>query len=39
MSTIAELGSFLERERKTAGELPAPAGQPTGSGNGELVAS
>ena len=39
MSTIAELGSFLEREGKTAGEFPAPAGQPTGSGNGELVAS
>ena len=39
MSTIAELGSFLERESKTAGQLPAPAGQPTGSGNGELVAS
>ena len=31
--------SFLERESKTAGELPAPAGQPTGSGNGELVAA
>ena len=26
MSTIAELGAFLEREGKTAGELPAPAG-------------
>jgi regulator of protease activity HflC (stomatin/prohibitin superfamily) len=39
MSTIAELGSFLEREGKTAGELPALAGQPTGSGNGELVAA
>ena len=39
MSTIAELGSFLEREGKIAGELPAPAGQPTRSENGELVAS
>ena len=39
MSTIAELGTFLERESGAAGEHPASAGQPAGSGNGELVAS
>jgi regulator of protease activity HflC (stomatin/prohibitin superfamily) len=37
MSTIAELGAFLQRETEAAGERPVPAGQPTGSGNGELV--
>jgi hypothetical protein len=30
MSTIAELGSFLERESKAAGELPAALAPPTG---------
>ncbi len=35
MSTIAELGAFLERESRAAGELPAA---PTPSTNGELVA-
>ena len=39
MSTIAELGAFLERESKAAGELPAAPGQPTGSTNGEPVTS
>ncbi|MGO9821564.1 MAG: slipin family protein, partial [Solirubrobacteraceae bacterium] len=47
MSTIAELGAFLERETKAAGELTAPhptTGSATGqlvppSTNGELVAS
>src|SRR6202040_3554074 len=38
MSTIAELGAFLERESRAAGERPAASGQPAGSGNGELVA-
>ena len=38
MSTIAELGAFLERESKAAAELPA-ADQLSGSTNGELVAS
>src|SRR5207302_7564890 len=37
MSTIAELGTFLERESGAAGERPVPAGQPAPSGNGELV--
>jgi regulator of protease activity HflC (stomatin/prohibitin superfamily) len=35
MSTIAELGAFLERESRAASELPAA---PTRSTNGELVA-
>jgi regulator of protease activity HflC (stomatin/prohibitin superfamily) len=39
MSTIAELGTFLERESGAAGERPSPAGQSAGSGNGELMAS
>jgi regulator of protease activity HflC (stomatin/prohibitin superfamily) len=39
MSTIAELGAFLERETAAAGELPVPAGQPAGSENGEVVGS
>src|SRR5689334_23595133 len=38
MSTIAELGAFLERESKAASELPLTADQPAGSTNGELVA-
>jgi hypothetical protein len=38
MSTIAELGTFLERETAAAGERPA-TGQPARSENGELVAS
>ena len=37
MSTIAELGAFLERESKAAGELPAAPDVSTGSTNGELV--
>jgi hypothetical protein len=39
MSTIAELGTFLEREIAAAGDRAAPTGQPAGSGDGELVAS
>ncbi len=39
MSTIAELGSFLERESKAAGGLPAAPDLPAASTNGELVAS
>ncbi len=38
MSTIAELGAFLERESKAAHELPVTS-DPTPSTNGELVAS
>jgi regulator of protease activity HflC (stomatin/prohibitin superfamily) len=38
MSTIAELGAFLEREGQAAGALPA-APPPPGSANGELVPS
>jgi len=38
MSTIAELGAFLERESNAAAKLPA-ADQLSGSTNGELVAS
>ncbi|HEY2657473.1 MAG TPA: hypothetical protein VGI55_16945, partial [Solirubrobacteraceae bacterium] len=38
MSTIAELGAFLERETAAARELPTPSGQPARSENGELVA-
>jgi hypothetical protein len=37
MSTIAELGAFLERERKAAAELPATPDLTTASTNGELV--
>jgi regulator of protease activity HflC (stomatin/prohibitin superfamily) len=36
MSTIGELGAFLERESKAAGDFPAPAVQPA-AGNGEVV--
>jgi regulator of protease activity HflC (stomatin/prohibitin superfamily) len=36
MSTIGELGTFLARETKAAGELPTPH-VTTGSTNGELV--
>ena len=39
MSTIAELGAFLEREGKAARELPAAPCPPTGSPNGEPVRS
>jgi hypothetical protein len=39
MSTIAELGTFLERETAAAGERSAPTGQSARSENGELVAS
>jgi hypothetical protein len=39
MSTIAELGGFLERESKAAGELHAPPGPKTSSLDGETVAS
>jgi regulator of protease activity HflC (stomatin/prohibitin superfamily) len=38
MSTIAELGAFLERESEAARELPAAAGPPTGSTEREPVA-
>jgi regulator of protease activity HflC (stomatin/prohibitin superfamily) len=37
MSTIAELGAFLERENRAAGDLPAAPDVPAGSANGELV--
>ena len=37
MSTIGELGAFLARETKAAGELTAAPDIPTGSSNGELV--
>jgi regulator of protease activity HflC (stomatin/prohibitin superfamily) len=39
MSTIAELGAFLDRERQAAAALPVAPEQPPGSGNGELVSS
>ena len=35
MSTIAELGAFLERESAAAGDLPAAGGPPRGSSDGE----
>ena len=37
MSTIAELGAFLARESKAAGELPTPPDLTTASTNGELT--
>ena len=37
MSTISELGTFLEREGGAAGERRAPGGQPTRSGNEALA--
>jgi regulator of protease activity HflC (stomatin/prohibitin superfamily) len=39
MSTISELGAFLERETHAAAALPTPPGPPGGSANGELVPS
>ncbi len=39
MSTIGELGAFLERENRAAGDLPIPSPAPTASTNGELVPS
>jgi hypothetical protein len=39
MSTIAELGAFLERESKAVGIPAARVDQPTGSTNGERKAS
>src|SRR3954471_19291453 len=39
MSTIAELGAFLERESKAAAQSPARPEHPTRSANGELVTS
>src|SRR5437660_695201 len=39
MSTIAELGAFLERESEAAGRSPARPDQPTGSTDGELLTS
>jgi regulator of protease activity HflC (stomatin/prohibitin superfamily) len=39
MSTIAELGTFLERESKAARALPTPTSPPPGSANGGLVVS
>jgi regulator of protease activity HflC (stomatin/prohibitin superfamily) len=39
MSTIAELGAFLARESKAAGDLPVPAVVPTAPTNGEVVSS
>ena len=39
MSTIAELGAFLQRESQAAGALPAAPDRPTRSTNGELVPS
>jgi regulator of protease activity HflC (stomatin/prohibitin superfamily) len=38
MSTIAELGAFLEREKKAAQQLPSPDVTPPAT-NGELVSS
>ena len=37
MSTISELGAFLQHESKAASDLPATPTPPTGSTNGELV--
>jgi regulator of protease activity HflC (stomatin/prohibitin superfamily) len=39
MSTIAELGAFLDRETQAAAALPTPPTPPPGSANGELVPS
>ena len=39
MSTIAELGAFLERESKAAGQLPAAPGLPAASTSGEVPAA
>jgi regulator of protease activity HflC (stomatin/prohibitin superfamily) len=39
MSTIAELGQFLEREGTAAAALASAPNQPAGPANGELVAS
>ena len=39
MSTIGELGAFLARETKAAGELTVNPAPPTASTNGELVPS
>jgi regulator of protease activity HflC (stomatin/prohibitin superfamily) len=39
MSTIAELGAFLNRETEAAAGLPATPEHPTGVTNGELVRS
>ncbi|MGA2927394.1 MAG: SPFH domain-containing protein, partial [Solirubrobacteraceae bacterium] len=39
MSTIGELGAFLARESKAAGELPATPIVPTVASNGERVPS
>jgi regulator of protease activity HflC (stomatin/prohibitin superfamily) len=39
MSTIAELGAFLDRERQAAAALPVAPEKPAGSSNGELVSS
>jgi hypothetical protein len=38
MSTIAELGAFLNRENQAAGDLPVPPVQPATT-NGELVST
>jgi regulator of protease activity HflC (stomatin/prohibitin superfamily) len=38
MSTIAELGAFLDRERKAAAALPTPP-PPAATANGELIPS
>ena len=37
MSTIAELGAFMQRESKAAAELPSTPDVPTNSTNGRLV--
>jgi regulator of protease activity HflC (stomatin/prohibitin superfamily) len=39
MSTIAELGSFLAREKQAADELPATSARPTHSEDGALATS
>jgi regulator of protease activity HflC (stomatin/prohibitin superfamily) len=39
MSTIAELGAFLDREKQAAAARPVAPEQPPGSSNGELVSS
>jgi regulator of protease activity HflC (stomatin/prohibitin superfamily) len=39
MSTIAELGAFLEREKKAAQQLPSPDVSPPPTTNGEVAVS
>jgi hypothetical protein len=39
MSTIAELGAFMARERKAAADLPTPPTLSTASTNGDPMPS